>query len=83
MIACRLKVMGHLVGCCALWLLLTPSMEHIMDPLKVGKFIGFLEAKGLASSTMKKVRHALPWCIPCLPLVQPTCLGAWCMLPLV
>jgi hypothetical protein len=55
-IGTRNSVLSQFLGFCYLWLNLEPTMGLVMEPHIVAKFMGYLEAKGLAYSTMKKVR---------------------------
>lgn len=51
----RKKVLSHFLGFCFKWLYLNPTMELVMKPVVVAKYMGFMQAKGLAATTMKKV----------------------------
>lgn len=48
------KEIGQFVGFCVLWMGLEPTMEHLMSPILVAKYVGFMIAKGLSTSTIKK-----------------------------
>ena len=54
----RIRVLREYVGFVVKWLLGEPTMEHVMCPNFVSKYLGFLDAKGIAKATMKKtVNH--------------------------
>lgn len=46
--------MDQFVGFCVKHLHLEPTVEHVMEPMLVCKFWGFMMAKGMAMSTFKK-----------------------------
>jgi len=48
----RLKVVLQFVGFCAYWMEGEASMEHIMKPTNVAKYLGYLQAKGSAISSI-------------------------------
>jgi len=56
----RQKVLSLFLGFCFKWLHLNPTMELVMKPMVVAKYMGFMKAKGLASTTMKKVSMCMP-----------------------
>ena len=60
----KLKSINQFVGFCVTHLNLEASMEHVMDPMLVAKFWGFLMAKGGQLSTFKKVASHLKESIP-------------------
>jgi hypothetical protein len=51
----RVRTMREFVGFCSKWLNLTPTMELVMHPQQVAKFIGFHVAKGTSESTLKRI----------------------------
>lgn len=77
----RKRVLAQYMGFLVKFLHLHATMEHVMDPLLVAKFIGFQEAKGNKPGTINKVRevggmwHGLAWhaCKPLLGTPQPLC----------
>jgi hypothetical protein len=48
----RLRVMREFIGFCVKWLLLAPTMEHVMDPQVVAKYMGFHVAKGTLEGSL-------------------------------
>jgi hypothetical protein len=56
----KMKVLGQYIGFCVKWLHLDATMEWVMRPLVVAKFLGFQEAKGNKPSTINKVGAS--WC---------------------
>lgn len=53
----RKRVLAQYMGFLVKFLHLHATMEHVMDPLLVAKFIGFQEAKGNKPGTINKVRE--------------------------
>lgn len=53
-LASRQRTMDEFVGFAAQWLGNTPTMELVMRPLSVAKYLGFLLARGCAISTLKR-----------------------------
>ena len=75
-IATKKKTISQFLGFCLSHLHLSPTLEHIMRPTLVAKFIGFHEAKGSKPSTIKRVVDQLasltpfvssPRFCPCVP----------------
>lgn len=48
----RVRVMREFIGFCAKWLHLPPTMEHVLNPQVVAKYMGFHLAKGNKESTL-------------------------------
>lgn len=48
----RVRVMREFIGFCARWLHLPPTMEHVLNPQVVAKYMGFHLAKGNKESTL-------------------------------
>lgn len=55
----RRAELSKFVGFLVLYLHQLPSMQHVMQPMLVSKYMGFLQARGLAWNTIKKVRGCL------------------------
>lgn len=81
----RRRTLGEFVGFCAKWLNLTPTMELVLDPQLVAKYMGFHVAKGTSLSTMKRIATNLhqaiafiasPHCRKLLPPIGETKMGA-------
>lgn len=60
-IAIRRQELSKFVGFLVMYLHQLPNMQHVMQPQLVAKYLGFLKARGLEWSSIKKVgaRHAL------------------------
>lgn len=55
----RVKTILEFVGFVVQWLQLDANISHVMEPVHVAKFVGFLQAKQLANATIKKVTSQL------------------------
>jgi len=51
----RVKVMRDFIGFCTFWLHLLITMEHVLNPQVVAKYLGFHVAKGNQESYMKVI----------------------------
>ena len=55
----RIRVLREFVGFVLKWLLLQPTMMHVMSATLVAKYMGFLQAKGIAAVTMRRAANTL------------------------
>ncbi|KAL4457988.1 hypothetical protein ABPG75_012853 [Micractinium tetrahymenae] len=51
----RCKIASQFVGFCALVMRMKPTLEHVLDAQVVAKYWGWLKARGVAVSTLRKI----------------------------